>query len=249
VLGSGERLVLVHGFTQTGRSMRPLQELLAPYFEVVTVDLPFHGPKATPVADLEEAAALLASSCGAASYLGYSLGGRVCLTLALERPEVVERLVLVGATAGIAEETERADRRAEDEALAARLEGEGADRLGLEEFLDLWLAGPLFSHLSPEQADRRSRRENSTSGLAAALRHLGTGTQRPSHERLASLTMPVLLLAGRDDSKFAAISAELAGLIGENASYELIEGSGHAVPFERPAALAAVVRAFLDANP
>ncbi|HVB05463.1 MAG TPA: alpha/beta fold hydrolase [Acidimicrobiales bacterium] len=245
--GSGPRLVLVHGFTQTGASMRKLASRLDDAFEVVTVDLPFHGAAPLPVSSLEEAAELLGATTGRAAYLGYSLGGRLCLTLALAHPELVEALVVVGATAGLKSEEERRERRAADEVLARRLEGDGGigESERLEVFLADWLAGPLFAHLDAEQADLAARRANSAAGLASALRFLGTGSQQPSHDRLGELTMPVLLLAGARDEKFSAIADEMRAAIGDNATRRLIEDAGHAAPFERPDEVAAEVRRFL----
>ena len=45
-----------------------------------------------------------------ATYVGYSQGGRLCLQLALDRPESCDRLVLVSASPGIADPGERAAR-------------------------------------------------------------------------------------------------------------------------------------------
>jgi 2-succinyl-6-hydroxy-2,4-cyclohexadiene-1-carboxylate synthase len=241
--GAGTRLALVHGFTQTGRSWRPLAELLGERHEVVTVDLPYHGRSAaTAVGSLEAAAAALGATCGRSVYVGYSLGGRVCLTLALAEPERVERLVLVSASPGLATAEERSARRAADEALAARLEAGG-----LEPFLEAWLAGPLFAHLDDGAADLASRRENDPAALASALRVLGTGSQPSWWDRLGELEMPVLVCAGRLDAKFVAIGERMAAAIGPNATLSVVEGAGHAVPFEQPAAFAALVEAFAAA--
>lgn len=244
--GEGRRVVLVHGFTQSKGSWRAIAERLAGDYEVVTVDLPNHGgSSSTNAASLDEAAELLGATGGPASYVGYSLGGRVCLTLALSHPELVEALVLIGATAGIKTEADRAARRAADEALADRIDPTRGG-LALEAFLDEWLAGPLFAHLDATTADRDSRRANTTAGLAASLRTTGTGTQVPSYDRLHELTMPVLLLAGGSDARFAKIAAEMAGLIGDNAATALVEGAGHAAPYESPARFVELLGAFLS---
>src|ERR1035441_8468929 len=120
-------------------------------------------------------------SGGKAGYVGYSLGGRCCLHLALQTPRLVERLVIVGAHPGIDDERSRRLRRAEDDRRAAELE-RGGDAF-VAEFVETWLAGPLFAHLNEEQADRPSRLANSAAGLAASLRTVGTGTQAPLWER------------------------------------------------------------------
>ncbi len=248
--GHGERVVLVHGFTQTGRSWHRIAHDLQHRYEVITVDLPDHGRSSEQhAASLEAAAAMLGASAGRATYVGYSLGGRVCLTLALEHPEIVERLVLIGTTAGIADSAERARRRAADETLADRLDppqGSTEAGLSLPAFLEEWLAGPLFAHLSAEQADRPARASNTPAGLARSLRGTGTGTQRPSYGRLGTLSMPVLVVAGGLDEKFSTTAREMAGLIGANAAVAIIPGVSHAVPFETPEDFVAALVTWLE---
>ncbi len=242
--GAGPRIVLVHGFTQSARSWDRVRPALPAGHEVVAVDLPGHGGSAdVRAADLEQAAALLGEVGGRATYVGYSLGGRTCLSLALAQPRLVERLVLIGATAGIEDPAARAERRRADEALAAALEA-GGDA-GLPAFLAQWLAGPLFAHLSAEQADLGARLVNSAAGLAASLRTCGTGTQVPSWHRLSTLEMPVLACAGERDVRFAALARRLAAAIGQNARAATLADAGHAACFEQPVAFGALLTDFL----
>jgi 2-succinyl-6-hydroxy-2,4-cyclohexadiene-1-carboxylate synthase len=241
---AGRRVVLVHGFTQTLAAWGAVGERLAGRWEVVRVDLPGHGGSGRVRAGFVEAAGLVGEAGGAGVYCGYSLGGRLCLRLALDRPELVRGLVLVGASPGIAEPGARAGRRAADEALAGRIEREG-----VAAFLDRWLAGPLFATLPAEAAGRAERLANTAEGLAYALRRLGTGAQEPLWDRLATLRPPTLLVAGALDARFAAIAGEMAAAIGPHARVALVPGAGHAVHLERPAELAALVEEFLDATP
>lgn len=244
--GAGAPLVLVHGFTQTRASWERVRPALPAGRTVVALDLPGHGGSAAiAVADLEEAAALVGDAGGRATYVGYSLGGRTCLTLALARPDLVEALVLIGATAGIADPSERATRRAADDALAAHLEAGGDGALGA--FLDEWFAGPLFARLSAEQQDRAAR-ATSAAGLAASLRSCGTGTQVPSWARLHELAMPVLCCAGEDDARFRALAEKMAAAIGANATVATIPGAGHAACFENPSAFGELLGRFLAAG-
>jgi 2-succinyl-6-hydroxy-2,4-cyclohexadiene-1-carboxylate synthase len=240
VRGHGPRVVLVHGFTQTGRSWDPIADHLAADHEVVTVDAPGHGDSAAVDADLPSGAELLGATGGPATYLGYSMGGRLCLHLALQRPDLVERLVLVSATAGIDDPAERAARRAADEALAA-----GLERDGLEVFLTRWLAQPLFAGLEDPGLD--DRRRNTVAGLASSLRRAGTGTQRPLWDELPGLDRPVLLVAGREDRKFVAAAERMAALL-PHPTVALVDGAGHTVHLERPAAFREVVSLWLAAT-
>jgi 2-succinyl-6-hydroxy-2,4-cyclohexadiene-1-carboxylate synthase len=240
--------MLVHGFTQSGSSWdavaSDLRERDGGALDVVTPDLPGHGGATglDGVADIASAAVALGRSCGPGCYVGYSMGGRVALQLALDEPSVVERLVLVSATAGIEDVDERETRRADDEQLADRIEAAGD--AGLPAFLDEWLSGPLFAHLSDAEADRESRLVNSAAGLAAALRALGTGSQLPTWERLRTVSAKTLVVAGERDPKFVALAERMRQAIGSHAELVLVPGAGHAVPFERPGPFAAMVGAF-----
>jgi 2-succinyl-6-hydroxy-2,4-cyclohexadiene-1-carboxylate synthase len=243
-LGSGPLLVLLHGFTQAGASMRQLAEELAANFTVVLPDLPGHGRSSNVAATLDEAADLLADACGPATWFGYSMGGRHALHVSVRRPEVVQRLAVLGATAGIVDREERTARRARDDALAEHIE-----RIGVSAFLEEWLAQPLFTRLPDDPADRAIRLQNTPAGLAASLRLAGTGTQKPLDAELAVVDVPVLAMAGELDGKFRAEAARLARAIGPNAAVATVPGAGHAAHAERPAELLALLRSWLDSPP
>ena len=238
--GAGPRIVLVHGFSQNRNCWGPVADDLATDHEVVRIDAPGHGRSSEFHAGLRTGARLIADQGGRATYLGYSMGARFVLHLALANPELVERLVLVGGTGGIDDPEARAERKRNDEAMATRLERDGLDR-----FLEAWLAQPLFAGLSDEMQFRDARRENTIDGLAESLRQAGTGSQDPLWSRLEELDMPVLVVAGADDGKFASEGARLRESIGANASLELIRDAGHAAHLEQPAAFLQVLRAFL----
>lgn len=241
--GAGSPIVLVHGFTQTHRCWGPEAAALAADHEVIRVDAPGHGGSATIMADLHTGGRLIAEQGGEATYLGYSMGARFCLHLALSNPELVRGLVLISGTAGIEDDGERAERRAQDLRTAAQIEHDG-----LGSFLEAWLAQPLFSRLPPERAFRTERLENTVEGLQSSLGQAGTGSQDPSWDRLHRLMMPVLVLAGTEDAKFAALAERMAGEIGDNATLGLVEGAGHAAHLEQPDRFLAILQPWLAAN-
>jgi 2-succinyl-6-hydroxy-2,4-cyclohexadiene-1-carboxylate synthase len=228
----------VHGFTQTRRSWDEVAVHLEDRFELVRVDLPGHGASSEVRLDFAEAASAIGDAGGPATYVGYSMGGRLCLRLAVDRPDLVRALVLIGASPGLADPAAREERRRSDARLAADLEANGTG-----EFLVRWLAQPLFEATTPRPADLEARRANSPQGLAYAQRTLGTGNQDPLWDRLAELTMPVLLVAGEADAKFRGIAERMAGEIGASAKTAWVEGAGHAVILDQPAACARLIAA------
>lgn len=237
-VGGVPRVVLLHGFTQTGVSWRPVVELLGSDVDVVTPDLPGHGTAGDVRLDLAGTAAHVADLGGRATYVGYSMGGRVALRLALDRPDLVAGLVLVGATAGIDEPAERAARREADEALARRIEAEGVDA-----FLADWLAQPLFAGLTPAPEDRAARRANTAAGLAASLRLSGTGTMDPPWwDELGRIDVPTTVVVGERDAKFRALGERLVAGIGPRARLAVVAGAGHACHLEAPEIVARLLR-------
>lgn len=235
--------MLVHGFTQSSKSWAGITADLQQDHEVVVPDLPGHGTSPAAEGDISYAADQLAESCGKGTYVGYSLGGRICLHLALRRPILAERLVLVGATAGLEDVDERSERARADDALAKRI-AEGGDA-GLGAFIDEWLSAPLFEDLNERDANREARLVNTADGLAGALAHFGLGTQLPLWEQARAIRMPVLILAGEKDEKFVALGERLAAAIGTNALFLLVPEAGHAVPFQQPGAFATLIRSFV----
>lgn len=230
------RLVLAHGFTQNARCWGAFGTTCANTFDVLAVEAPGHGWSGYDDADLTRAGNLIVDAGGPAHYVGYSMGGRMLLHAALQdRVGEMRSLILIGATPGIENATERAERRTADGRLASRIM-----QIGTQAFVAEWLAQPMFADLTDEQSAKVKRFENAPEGLAASLRNCGTGSQESLWDRLSTLRMPVLVIAGTKDEKFTALGQRMVATIGSNARFVGIEG-GHAVHLENPAVTAAVV--------
>ena len=271
---TSDPVVLLHGFTGSAEAMNGLREGLrqclseglngglsdssdgglSETHRVFAIDLPGHGNAATPHAiehfSMEATVSHLWDALDAlrverANLIGYSMGGRVALSAAVACPKRVAKVVCIGASPGIADPIERDKRRLADEALADSILADG-----VEQFVDEWLAQPLFAtlaqHLSPAdfRATREQRLANSPGGLALSLRGIGTGTMEPLHEPLADADFPCLWIAGAEDTKFAAIAEEMSKAMPKG-SHALIPDAGHSVHLENPAATLRAIAGFL----
>jgi len=233
----GQPVVLLHGFTQTRQSWR--RTIAAGRYRAIAPDLPGHGLAAErrPASFAACAAYVRALAGGPCTLVGYSMGGRVALHTALTLPGLVERLVLVGASPGIADPAEREARRRADLELAGRIEA-----IGVEAFAAEWGGQPLFAGQEERvaAAAHADRLRNTAAGLAAALRGLGTGVMPPLWDRLGELSIPVTLVLGERDEKFRAIAERMAPAISD-CRVEIVAGAGHAAQLERPEAVAAAI--------
>lgn len=233
--------MLLHGFTQSGSAWAPISTALSGGHRVVTIDAPGHGRSSEVMAGLVDGADLMVAAAPTpAAWVGYSMGGRFALNVALRHPDAVTRLVLVSTTAGIDDPAERARRRATDAALAGRIEA-----MGVDSFLTEWLAQPLFSTLTREAAAIESRLGSTAAGLASSLRLAGAGQQEPAWEMVGTFSMPVLVVTGERDSKYTALGERLVESIGSNASLHVMSGAGHACHLERPEEFVRVLEPFL----
>jgi 2-succinyl-6-hydroxy-2,4-cyclohexadiene-1-carboxylate synthase len=254
---SGDHVVLLHGYTGTHRTWDELGERLAQKHFLVLPDLPGHGRSGVSssrakmgIGPTSEAVAeVMGLATGAkgkrkAALLGYSLGGRVALELACRHQELLSCLILEGASPGIENEAEREERRLRDDSLADEIETRGVGW-----FVDHWQENPLFATQKelPDEAFesvRRDRLSNSASGLAMSLRGAGAGGMLQLWDEIGDLRIPVLLVVGKRDPKFAEIGDAMHRRIPGSAVAE-VDGAGHCVHLEKPEEFADIVERFL----
>jgi 2-succinyl-6-hydroxy-2,4-cyclohexadiene-1-carboxylate synthase len=251
---SGPLLLLLHGFLGSRDDWCEITDRLGPGFRTLAVDLPGHGMSTTVEGALHRmdncAAALidlLDDITGDPCHLiGYSMGGRLALYLAVTYPERFASVILESASPGLRTAEERAARRKADEALADRLEGGALDR-----FLKDWYAQPMFESLRanrPRMAELMARRrQNEPSALARSLQHMGLGMQPSLWDKLDKLKTPLLLLAGAKDRKFVGLARAMCDLC-HCGQMRIIDDCGHNIHHERPAEYSRQVLEFLTTN-
>jgi 2-succinyl-6-hydroxy-2,4-cyclohexadiene-1-carboxylate synthase len=223
------KTLVLHGFAGSPRT-------LARFFaDTEAPDLPGHGG-AADATSWDDALARL-ERAGPVRVVGYSMGARLALGLALRDPAAVSELILESGTAGIEDIAERARRKADDDDLATFIEREG-----MEKFVDRWEQHPALVSLRPLAAQLRSERlAHRPTGLASALRHLGTGAQPSYWADLQRLRVPVRLIIGANDGKFSALARRMRDLL-PDAALISIPDCGHAPHLERPQAFVEALR-------
>ncbi len=232
--------MLLHGFGGTRRTWDAVAgSLPRDRWLAQALDLPGHGANAQspgPITFARCVDSVLSQAPPRFVLCGYSLGGRVALHVALAAPTRVHRLVLVSTTAGLEAPEARAQRRAEDQALADEL-----TTSGFEEFIAAWRTRSVFANDSDatRAAAAAEQRRNRPEALAAALVGLGTGAMEPLWGRLRALTMPTTVLVGALDDKFSALGRRLADEL-PNGELVTLPG-GHGLPWEQPDLVAAAI--------
>jgi 2-succinyl-6-hydroxy-2,4-cyclohexadiene-1-carboxylate synthase len=227
---------MIPGFTLPSGSWDPVIKFFLPDWDVQAFDIP-------DGLDFVATAETLGHRGAQGVWVGYSLGARLALCLALNRPETVERLVLISSTAGIESSDDRRARTAADNELAVSIESNGVDI-----FLEQWLDQRLFETLPAEVAQLSERKRVATAhGLIHQLLVLGQGVQEPLWGRLGELDLPVLIIAGQWDRAYTRTGQRLQEAIGDNATLAVIPSASHAVHLEQPEAVAHEIAAWLAA--
>jgi 2-succinyl-6-hydroxy-2,4-cyclohexadiene-1-carboxylate synthase len=221
--------IALHGFTATKAMWHDLG--------VQGPTLLGHGPQALANGDetfaLEVARLTSELPAEPVHLIGYSLGARLSLAIALATPTRVHTLSLIGINPGIEDEGERALRVASDSAWSEKLRTEG-----IAAFVDAWESLALWEtqtrlSLVRREALRQARMAHNPEQLARAMDALGTGSMPPMWQALGALQIPVQVIVGALDSKYVAIGARISQML-SNASLHLIAGAGHNPVFEDP---------------
>lgn len=251
ILGKGEPVLFLHGFTGTRETWREVCSNLTDY-QCILVDLPGHGKTDRKITSMKDCCALIVDLLSTLEIkkthvVGYSMGGRTALSFAMYFPDYVASLILESASPGLKEEAARLERTEKDSQLAARILDNG-----IEEFVNQWQEIPLFAtqkRLSDriQRKIRDERLSQQKEGLAMSLYTMGTGAQPSWWSHLSQLTNPALLITGEEDKKFVTINKAMQKEIPQ-AEFIVCPNVGHAVHVENSRKFGKIVDVFLKGN-
>ncbi|MEM0966713.1 MAG: alpha/beta fold hydrolase [Verrucomicrobiota bacterium] len=238
------RFLALHGFTGEGADFAELSALVGGRWSFP--DLPGHGINKDATEEEFSLDALAEHLCegdnGETIGIGYSMGGRLLLNVAARRPGFFRGLILIGASPGLAQEPERAQRRKTDAEWIQKLSGDD-----IEEFFRQWWRQPVLSDIETLVPKER-RLKNNPAGLARSLRFHGNGTLPSLWTELPKITLPTLICVGEKDEKFLEIGDRMTELLPKG-DVVAIPGCHHAPHWEDPKLTAKAFQEFAEKLP
>lgn len=246
-------LVMLHGFMGSSGVFARFAGELSRFCNPVMIDLLGHGSTDAPAGperytlgeQLEDLKELLLSRHFTPCYLlGYSMGGRLALRLALSYPELLSGLILESTTFGIEDMDELRERRKLDNERARNIIND------FRSFVSEWNKQPLLRSINPEDADlfemnEQLQRNQKPVGIANSLIGFGTATMESVKSRLPELKVPTMLIAGQMDKKYTDIALEMHSLIPNNRP-KIHSEAGHRVHLDQPDWYLSCIREFME---
>lgn len=228
--------VFLHGCLGQPASWDAVRERLSPAHRGVALRLPGHGPGAAARASgsFDDAVRAVAEALpnGPVVLVGYSMGARVALALALHTPKRYAGAVLIGCHPGIDDDRLRTERARWDDDLASL-----AERRGLPQLVEVWERLPALApgRALPRralEAQRQGRLDHDAAAIAWALRTLGLGNMPSLADRLGG-SPPLVWVVGEHDAKFRGV-AEAIQREQPSIDVRVAPGVGHNVVLEAP---------------
>jgi len=244
VKGKGPAVVLIHGGLVDSRLWDDQMVPLSKHYRVVRYDLRAFGKSASttePFSHIEDLRALLDFlKIDRATLVGLSLGGIIAADFALEYPEKISSLVLVGA--GL-----RGDPQPPD--IAAYKEAQAAASRGAEAFVNVTMSSALYAAVRPGSSVCSRLRQMALDNFKAVptfVPGFWKYPQRTTYERLNDINKPTLVIIGSEDSQTLKNIANTLATKIPGASKVIIPGSSHHPPVEKSKEFTRAVLGFLS---
>ena len=249
--GTGEAIILLHGYTGSTRDWASQIPLLSSKYRVIALDHRGHGMSSAPEEEEEYSIPLSSSDVfellklrgiDRCCLMGHSMGGYVALQFAVDHPRMVKALVLVDTSAGqverppgYAEMRAKLDHLAREEGLEAAFEYEAAHNpVRIERFR---------RHPELREVARRKTMETSVDGYIHVARSFGTW--QPVTKQIGEIQAPTLIFQGEEDPPFGAAREPLRKSIACS-ELVIIPDAGHSPHEEAPSLFNEKLAAFLD---
>jgi pimeloyl-ACP methyl ester carboxylesterase len=234
-VGRGDPVVLVHGLGDDHRAWRRVVAPLMLSRRVVLYDLRGHG--GSPLGDADGSLAQLGADLvevlddaglERAVIAGFSLGGTIAMRAAVDAPERVAALALVGTSSRV--------NKAAREWYAERAAMVERDDPELRKTLDGDTEDVYRNRPEEIEAGLRIRRESTADprGFANACLAMASLNERPLDDELGAIAVPTVIVAGDNDQHCPPRASEIIAEKIPGSSMRVLEDTGHPLPVERP---------------
>lgn len=228
-------LVFLHGFLGCKEDFVPLVSKLETNYYCICLDLPGHGSSVMQENALESIVSTLSHlNITSTDFVGYSMGGRICLELYQKYPTLYKKMIILSSHPGLKNQEEKDARWQEDLKWVDLLENRS-----LDEFLNAWYEQPLFAHFKKTGLFAnvlKRRQKQNPNGLAEMLKTFSLAKQ--DH----IIPPSALFLYGEEDLKYETLYRTL---LKEN-QVKRISKSEHPVHLQNPEECATMVQEFLE---
>lgn len=243
-------LLFLHGFTGSRKLWDEFRNNLN--LPTISIDCPGHGnnliknlskPYTFEDWQREFNLFLYQNNLKKINLCGYSMGGRLAISIATAFPEKINSLILISTSAGISNEVEQKNRIHKDTELCDKIIND------FQTFLNEWENLNFFSQQkvrNPQafKTQREIRENQNPEQLAYILKNLGTGNMPNYWLKIPTFDFPVLIICGNEDEKYCTISKKLKDYI-PNSQLKIIHNSGHAPHIDQLDEVARVIQNFI----
>lgn len=248
-------LVMLHGFMGDSGIFDHLVAVLQDFTNPVTIDLIGHGQTDAPEDvkryelsnQIDDINGLLRQlNLQSVFLLGYSMGGRLALRVALNNNLLLSGLILESTTYGIDDPEVKEGRLRSDRDNANRILND------FHTFVDKWNHNPLFAGTQPlkEQTQQKLdyiQRRQRPHGLANSLIGFGSANMPSVRHQLGNLSLPTLLITGEEDVKYSTLGREMSQQIPDCKHY-ILAGCGHRVHVDDPENYVNAIQIFIESQ-
>nr|XP_043623438.1 protein PHYLLO, chloroplastic [Erigeron canadensis] len=251
-------VVFLHGFLGTSEDWVPIMKTMSASSRCIAFDLPGHGGSTFHANDYVARGVDLSVNVVAAmldklflllttrkvTVVGYSMGARITLYMAVRCSNMVKGVVIISGSPGIDDDVLRNVRSVKDDFLASTLSS-----YGLDIFIETWYSGELWqslrSHPRFDQMVASRLKHDNVKMLAKAVSDLSIGRQPSLWEDLKHNKTPLTIIVGEKDDKYKRIAHSMYLKLAEGTatihgsvkpSFTMVEipNCGHAVHIENP---------------
>jgi len=246
VAGSGNAVVLLHGFLESASIWEHLVDFLQEFYTVVCIDLPGHGqsPVVAETHTMELMADMMLEALSKLdiehfALAGHSMGGYVGLAMAEKAPERLRGLALLHSTATADSEEKKANRLR-----GVRAVGNNHTAFVKEAIPNLFAPSNVDRFPKAIAQLQAQAAETPAEGISAAL--LGMRERPDRQQVVAGLNCPVLWVVGREDPAvpYALMPNQLT--LAKDTAALILENVGHMGFVEAPVDFRMALEAFLE---